>query len=207
MALKHLQTLHTHLTHTPYTIPNRPNTPQVHHTLTCRQSPVSVSHIRAVLSEDAVKIRVPCGLNATLDISPSWPARMAWQAPVIVLYTREFPSAEAVTSFEPVALNDTSRISSLCPRRVWMQVPLCTSQTYSSTATHHAQHIQLPFQTRLLDTIVDILQLHYIYARQALLQVGGRRGGGESARQTLQTARPPTLQVRSIEPLIHKSEA
>jgi hypothetical protein len=58
--------------------------------------------MRAVLSEEAVRMRDPWGLKATLLISPSWPVRMAWHAPVMVLYTRELPSAEAVTSLEPV---------------------------------------------------------------------------------------------------------
>ena len=53
-------------------------------------------------------MRDPCGLNATLEISPPLPVKIAWQAPVMGLYTRELPSAEALTSLEPVALNDTS---------------------------------------------------------------------------------------------------
>ena len=33
----------------------------------------------------AVMILLPCGLNDTFEISPSWPMRIAWHAPVIVL--------------------------------------------------------------------------------------------------------------------------
>lgn len=34
---------------------------------------MSADHILAVLSAPAVIILVPCGLNDTFDISPSWP--------------------------------------------------------------------------------------------------------------------------------------
>ena len=59
---------------------------------TCRQSPVSVSQILALLSLDAVSTLEPWGEKATFEISPSCPAKMAWHAPVMVLYTRALPS-------------------------------------------------------------------------------------------------------------------
>ena len=37
--------------------------------------PVSASHSRAVLSADAVTMRLPSGLNAALATGPSWPLR------------------------------------------------------------------------------------------------------------------------------------
>ncbi len=82
-----------------------------------------------VLSEEAVNTFVPWGLNVTLDISPSWPVKIAKQAPVMVLYTRACPSALAVTIRVPVVLKVTSSISSVWPLRVNRHAPLFTSQT------------------------------------------------------------------------------
>ena len=62
-----------------------------------------------VLSEDAVRTRVPWGLKDTLLISPSWPIRVCVHTPVMLLYTRAVPSALALTNLEPDESNETSR--------------------------------------------------------------------------------------------------
>ena len=50
-------------------------------------APVAASHTRAVLSEEAVTIRVPSGEKAALCTETSWPLRVAMAAPVAASHT------------------------------------------------------------------------------------------------------------------------
>ncbi len=51
-----------------------------------RQTPAPGPHLHD-LSEEAVMRRVPCGLKATLEISPSCPTSVCWHTPVSVWYS------------------------------------------------------------------------------------------------------------------------
>ena len=55
-------------------------------TLTWTHWPLVISQILAVLSAEAVRSFVPCGLKAIFEISPSWPSAMATKSWVNVLY-------------------------------------------------------------------------------------------------------------------------
>src|SRR5580693_1809038 len=64
------------------------------------------SHIRAVLSSDAVTTRLPSGLKAALNTLSSWPlsgSTIGW--PVAASHIRAVLSQEAVTMRLPSGLN------------------------------------------------------------------------------------------------------
>ena len=68
--------------------------------------PVAASQTRAVLSSDAVTMRLPSGLNAALTTASSWPlsgAPIGW--PVAASQIRAVLSSDAVTMRLPSGLN------------------------------------------------------------------------------------------------------
>ncbi|HEV7404415.1 MAG TPA: hypothetical protein VGO11_15855 [Chthoniobacteraceae bacterium] len=67
--------------------------------------PLAASHTRAVLSCEAVTIRIPSGLNCALSTTPSWPASVANTFPLAASHTRAVLSSETVTIRVPSGLN------------------------------------------------------------------------------------------------------
>ena len=59
--------------------------------------PLAASHTRAVLSSDAVTMRVPSGLNAARRPEPSCPRSTTICLPVAASHTRAVLSDDAVT--------------------------------------------------------------------------------------------------------------
>ena len=74
-----------------------------------KQTPAEVhsAHNRAVLSELAVAISVPSGLNATPPTGPWWPLRTRTTAPAATSHSRAVRSKLAVATSVPSGLNAT----------------------------------------------------------------------------------------------------
>ena len=81
-----------------------------------RLLPVAASHTRAVLSADAVTMRVPSGLNCALVTLSSCPASVARLLPVAASHTRAVLSSDAVTMRVPSGLNCALVHATLMPR-------------------------------------------------------------------------------------------
>ncbi len=82
-----------------------------------RGLPVAASQTRAVLSSDAVTMRVPSGLNCALLTPRSCPESVARGLPVAASQTRAVLSYDAVTMRVPSGLNCALvTTSSLMPR-------------------------------------------------------------------------------------------
>ena len=78
-------------------------------------SPVAASHSRAVLSLEAVTMRVPSGLNAALRTLPSARCMRPIGSPVAASHSRTVLSPDAVTTRAPSGLNAAPLTTSCDP--------------------------------------------------------------------------------------------
>jgi hypothetical protein len=69
-------------------------------------SPVLASHTRAVLSEEAVTMRNPSGLNTALRTGPLCSLRILSGSPLLASQILAVLSSEAVTTRVPSGLNE-----------------------------------------------------------------------------------------------------
>jgi hypothetical protein len=71
--------------------------------------PVSASHNRAVLSKDAVMMRLPSGLNAALYTASEWPRNSPIGFPLSAFHSRAVVSKDAVRGHDLVELRAVKR--------------------------------------------------------------------------------------------------
>src|SRR5271157_3757134 len=87
------------------------------------RAPVAAIQTRAVLSLDAVTIRLPSGLNAADLTEPACPLSSAMRAPVSAIQTRAVLSPDAVTMRLPSGLNAADLTGPACPLSSAMRAP------------------------------------------------------------------------------------
>ena len=91
----------------------------------------SARHTRAVLSPEAVTIRVPSGLNPAEVTPPSWPRRTRGSPLPSARHTRAVLSSEAVTIRVPSGLNPAEVTAPSWPRRT--RISRCAARASCST--------------------------------------------------------------------------
>src|SRR6266446_1385701 len=88
-----------------------------------------ISHSRAVLSTDAVTMRLPSGLNAALATKFAWPVRGSpIGLPVSASHSRAVLSTDAVTLRLPPGLNP-ALATAACPLGSPIGLPVSASHT------------------------------------------------------------------------------
>ena len=91
--------------------------------------PVDVSHRRTVVSELAVAMSRPSGLNATTKAESVWPSSVRTGVPVTASQIRAVASSLAAATTRSVGLNATDQTVSEWPFRMRRQFPVATSHS------------------------------------------------------------------------------
>ena len=94
-------------------------------------SPLFVSHIRAVLSLEAVTTNLSSGLNTANITLSVCPVNECIYFPVRASHKQAVLSSEAVITYFPSLLNVAELTASSCPFRKWILSMVCVSQIHA----------------------------------------------------------------------------